>query len=91
MSTDNSSVEERAQRRIDAFRQATLQGHLYALPEVGLPMGPAVNFSVNDHVWCPAVGLDGQILDIKGDRAQVWWPDDQASWEPIEVLRPPID
>ena len=49
-----------------------------------------MNFSVNDHVWCPAVGLDGQILDIKGDRAQVWWSDDQASWEPIEVLRPPI-
>lgn len=50
-----------------------------------------MSFSVDDCVWCPAVGLDGQILEIKGDRAQVWWSDDEVSWELLEVLQPPIN
>jgi hypothetical protein len=49
-----------------------------------------VSFSVDDLVWSPAVGLEGQILQIEGGRAQVWWSDDQASWEPLDVLLPPI-
>jgi hypothetical protein len=49
-----------------------------------------VSFNVNDIVWCPAVGLEGQIIQIKDDRAQVCWSDDQASWELLEVLCPPI-
>ena len=50
----------------------------------------AVSFSVNDRVWCPSVGLDGQIMAIEGDRAQVEWSDDRASWELVDDLRPPI-
>ncbi|PRY35380.1 hypothetical protein [Umezawaea tangerina] len=47
-----------------------------------------MSFSVNGLVWCPAVGLDGQILDIKDGRAQVWWSDDGCSWEQLEELEP---
>lgn len=48
-----------------------------------------LTWNEKDLVWCPSVGLDGQILRIDGDRAQIWWADDIVSWEPLDVLEKP--
>lgn len=50
-----------------------------------------MTWNEKDLIWCPAIGLEGQILRISDDRAQVWWEDDDVSWEHISELRPLSD
>lgn len=49
-----------------------------------------MNFKVNDRVFSPAVGLDGQVIslrDVPGSEVNVWWSDDEVSWEDQTELR----
>lgn len=37
-------------------------------------------------VFCHALGLEGLVRRVEGDRAQVWWSDDEVSWEPLSGM-----
>lgn len=37
-------------------------------------------------VFCHLLNLEGTVRKIEGDRAQVWWADDELSWEPLDSL-----
>jgi len=47
-----------------------------------------MTLNVKDLVWCPAIGLEGEIQRIEGNQAQVWWADDDVSWESLRALEP---
>lgn len=48
---------------------------------------PRTDWAVKDLVYWPEDGLEGQIQRLDGDRALVWWEDDDLSWIDTAELR----
>ena len=42
-------------------------------------------------VFSPDLGMEGQVLQADGHRVQVWWEDDDVSWESAVTLKPLSD
>lgn len=44
------------------------------------------SWKVDDIVWSASLNLEGSVLQVDGDRVQVWWSDDDLSWESADGL-----